>query len=187
MHRFALVCLFLLPSLALATPVTLEGSYLTAVDDNPEMVPSGYASLDAPAGILGSCLVLLDLYVSPVGGTYLYASNQTYFHTLAGATLDVLDTSGFSLGSISLRGSNTGFDAAAFRLKDSILVDTAPTVFDLFFEGRDAKIDWKVTLITPTASEISLRAAPAIPEPASLLTLAAGGGFLALRRKLTSV
>jgi len=183
MHRFVVICLFLLPSLSVATPVTIQGSYVTALDDTPEIFPSGYTSMEIPTGIFGSCLVLLDLLVSPAGGTYLYAANQTYFHTTAGVALDLLDAAGMSLGIVSLRGSSPGIDASPFTLRDSILLDTAPSAFDLFFEGRDARIDWTVTLITPTASEMSLRSAPAIPEPATLLTLAVGSGFLVARKK----
>jgi hypothetical protein len=187
MRRCVFLFLFLLPVLACATPVTLEGSYVTALEDAPEIVPSGYTSVDVPTGILGSCLVLFDLFVSPAGGAYLYASDQTYYHTLAGVTLDLLDNTGNSMGNISLRGSSTGIGAAAFNLEESILVDTAPTAFDLFFEGRDAQIDWTVTLIPATASQMSVRSAPAIPEPMTLMTLAAGSGFLAYRKRLAAV
>ncbi len=185
MHRFALVCLFLLPALVSATPVILEGSYVTAVDDTSEVVPSDCVSVDVPSGLAGSCLVVFDLLVSPVGGTYLYASNQTYYHTMAGVTLALLNAAGDWLGNISLEGSSTGVNASAFSLSQSLLVESVPTSLELYFGGRDAQIDWNVTLYTATSTPL-VRSAPAIPEPMTLMTLAMGSGFLALRKKLAA-
>jgi hypothetical protein len=186
MHRFVLAALFLLPALAFATPVTLEGSYLTALEDAPEIVPSGYASVEAPSEILESCLVFFDLFVSPVGGTFLYETGQTYFHTFAGVTLDILGSAGDSLGTLSLKGTSTGIGATSFSLHESILVSAAPVAFDLFFQGRDAQIDWTITMDSSNSAGLLARSAPTVPEPLTVMTFAAGTGFLALRRKLAS-
>lgn len=183
MYRLMLITLFLLPVLASATPVTIEGSYLTAVADTPDLCPSGSASGDVSSDLLGTCQVLLDLLISPVGGTFLYATGQTYYNTVAGVTLDLLDAAGVSLGTLSLRGKSSGVNATSFSLQDSILVDFAPAAFALYFTGRDAQVDWKITIDNPSGVMLTAAAAPSIPEPMTLLTLAAGSGFLAVKRR----
>jgi hypothetical protein len=172
-----LLALFLILSTTLvcATPVTISGTHLTAVDDTPGYV--GLESHQVNPPWVDTCLVLLDVLVTPTGGTYRYETNQTWFNTLAGVTLDLLNSTGKVLERLTLTGRDMGYEATTFRLQGSAFLTVVPAAFNLYFEGRDARLDWSVSL-EPSQPDFSNLARSAVPEPMSLLMVGLGAGLV---------
>jgi hypothetical protein len=178
-HTSLIALLMFLPG-SWATPVTWEGVFATALDEDPAIF--GYESRSAPALEDPILYVSLMAWVRPAGGTYRQEANALYFQTFTQIGLRILDVAGGVLRTLTLFGESRGFGASSFSLSTGIALTTPPHMFELFIDGRDALVDWKISLASD-ASRPEAYPSASVPEPATLFPVAMGAVYFFTRRR----
>lgn len=180
MRCLSLLLFALLTALPCAsTPVTFDGSYLTPADEFHSLPWSENHSLVTDWD--GNALLALEAWVTPQGGTYVTEANRNYFSMWAGITLMVYDALGTLMKEVVLSGGEGGFTPSPVSLGSLVTLDFIPAFFELFVDGRDARVDWSVQFFT--AGDV-VSGDQAVPEPMTLGLLAAGLCLIVLQGRL---
>lgn len=164
---------------AASTPVTFHGSYLTPADEFHSLPWS--ESQVVSSDWEGASLLSLEAWILPEGGTYVTETNSNYYSTWAGITLLIYDAMGTLMKEMVLSGGQGGFSPSPVAQVALASLDFVPAHFELFLEGRDARVDWSVQFFS--AGDV-VSGNRAVPEPMTLSLLAAGVCFIALQNRL---
>ncbi|KXK33580.1 MAG: hypothetical protein UZ16_OP3001002206 [Candidatus Hinthialibacteria bacterium OLB16] len=180
MMRFLIALLFV-PVLACATPVHFSGIYQSPMGDESSL--PGYENQDLSTSPIEPGILDLIVQIIPEGGTYLYESNRTYYEVLAGVTLFLLDSMGGPLSQVSFSESRSGEFVTPFMFRASLAYEVIPSAFELFFEGRDARMEWQVSFSPQPVAMTAMNNRSMVPEPTTILTVAIGASVLFTRRR----
>lgn len=169
------------PTSTPATPIVFDGLFQTAVEQDPQRdFYAAYTLADAPVD--QRSILSLALEVTSTGGSYFADRNETYYQTLVQAAVRLWDSTGAFLGEIFLGHSESGFTPQPESLYGALLLTSVPAVIELAMTGRDAVVDWRLTLDVESRVPADILASGgAVPEPTTLLSLAVGGILVAFQ------
>ena len=181
MIRFRWLLVFLLfPALCgSATQVYYQGTYLTPTGYSDGLHGSSFFDVDVQTE--GSAFITLGTTIDPEGGIYRQNTGDTFFRTIAGLALNILDAGGNLMDRITLSGQSIGYDPSGFTLFDSTVLDRVPASFELFLEGHDALINWTVGLFVDSPKPLGRSAE--VPEPTTILAVGLAGVLLSANRR----
>lgn len=164
-----------------ATPVTFDGSFVTAFEE--ESGRNLYETFH-PVAVDPSVrsIVSLSLEVSSAGGQYIPELNGMFFQTFVDAAVRMWNNSGDLIGEFFLGRSDSGWETQDYRLYNAILLDTVPSVVEFAMTGHDALIGWTLTVFPEDRHPVEYFASSdTVPEPGTMMTLALGGLMVAFQ------